>query len=202
LRGAGRPATRSVGGRVSGPGDSASKHPLRWEPTRSDHAEGHGTGSQNVRMDPLLPPGSQSSARLHMLHAREPGDLGGASPPLVGGWQSREGRTAIRGVCPEESDEGVVPKKSAKTWVTPVESMEERPEAKGNLLQETRAGHCAGNARPTHGSRSGGARRKGSPRTHHPRTFSSCAAPLTRGGSPVWEIRSPGSVRGAARVDR
>ncbi|HSD72377.1 MAG TPA: group II intron reverse transcriptase/maturase [Thermoanaerobaculia bacterium] len=31
----------------------------------------------------------------------------------------------------EESDEGVVPKKSAKTWVTPVESMEGRPEAKG-----------------------------------------------------------------------
>ncbi|MFN7147797.1 MAG: reverse transcriptase domain-containing protein, partial [Myxococcota bacterium] len=31
----------------------------------------------------------------------------------------------------EESDEGMVPKKSAKTWVTPVESMEGRPEAEG-----------------------------------------------------------------------
>jgi group II intron reverse transcriptase/maturase len=33
----------------------------------------------------------------------------------------------------EESDVGIVPKKSAKTWVTPVESMEERPAAKGKF---------------------------------------------------------------------
>jgi group II intron reverse transcriptase/maturase len=41
----------------------------------------------------------------------------------------------------EESDEGVVPKKSTKTWVTPVEPMEGRPEAKGKS--------AARNASPT-----------------------------------------------------
>lgn len=41
----------------------------------------------------------------------------------------------------EESDEGMVPKKSAKTWVTPVESMEGRPEAEGKS--------AARNASPT-----------------------------------------------------
>jgi RNA-directed DNA polymerase len=39
------------------------------------------------------------------------------------------------------------------------------------------------------------------PSIHHPWP-SLRAAPLTRGGSPVREIRSPGSVRGAARADR
>lgn len=35
----------------------------------------------------------------------------------------------------EESDAGVVPEKSAKTWATPVESMEGRPKAEGKLVQ-------------------------------------------------------------------
>jgi hypothetical protein len=33
----------------------------------------------------------------------------------------------------EKSDEVIVPRKSAKTWVTPVESMEGRTEAAGKL---------------------------------------------------------------------
>jgi RNA-directed DNA polymerase len=40
------------------------------------------------------------------------------------------------------------------------------------------------------------------PRIHHPWPSLQRANPLTRGGSPVREIRSPGSVRGAARADR
>jgi group II intron reverse transcriptase/maturase len=50
----------------------------------------------------------------------------------VGGRQSREGEQP-QSVAhhAEESDAGMVPKKSAKTWVTPVESMEGRAAAKG-----------------------------------------------------------------------
>ena len=67
-----------------------------------------------------------------MPQAREPGDLGGAATLMVGRGQPREGRTPHAvDVYPEESDEGMVPEKSAKTRVTPVESMEERPEAEG-----------------------------------------------------------------------
>jgi RNA-directed DNA polymerase len=53
---------------------------------------------------------------------------------MVGSGQPREG-TEPQSVVPysEESDEGMVPKKSAKTRVTPVESMEERPAAKGKF---------------------------------------------------------------------
>jgi RNA-directed DNA polymerase len=40
------------------------------------------------------------------------------------------------------------------------------------------------------------------PRIHHPWPALPRASPLTRGGSPVREIRSPGSVRGAAQTDR
>jgi RNA-directed DNA polymerase len=40
------------------------------------------------------------------------------------------------------------------------------------------------------------------PMIHHPWPSLRRAVPSTRGGSPVREIRSPGSVRGAARVDR
>ena len=40
------------------------------------------------------------------------------------------------------------------------------------------------------------------PQIHHPWPCLRTARPSTRGGSPVREIRSPGSVRGAARADR
>jgi len=40
------------------------------------------------------------------------------------------------------------------------------------------------------------------PKIHHPWPSLRHAAPSTRGGSPVREIRSPGSVRGAARAGR
>src|SRR5687768_9586081 len=115
---------RSAGGRVSGPGDRASKSRDTEEPTLGGPAEGHGGGLEGD-WDQLLLPGSSSSARSHQPLARKPGDLGGASPPVVGGRQPREGdepQAAER--ASEKSDAVVVPKKSAKTWVTPVESME------------------------------------------------------------------------------
>jgi group II intron reverse transcriptase/maturase len=51
---------------------------------------------------------------------------------MVGSGQPREGAEPQSVVTySEESDEGMVPEKSAKTRVTPVESMEGRPEAEG-----------------------------------------------------------------------
>lgn len=114
------------------------------EPTLSLHAEGHGGGPKNVDLDFPFSSGSWSSARTEMPLAREPGDLGGASLRMVRGRQSREGSLphAVAHAS-EESDEVIRPKKLAKTWVTPVESMEERTEAEGNA--------AVGNASPTQG---------------------------------------------------
>ena len=51
---------------------------------------------------------------------------------MVDDRQGREGQEPQSvAVATEESDEGIVPKKPAKTRVTPVESTEGRPEAKG-----------------------------------------------------------------------
>ena len=87
-------------------------------------------------------PGSESSARHHRSPAREPGDLGGCSPHVVGGSKAREGdepqAVGVRAPKPQASEEsgaGMVPRKSAKTRVTPVESMEGRAAAKGKLAQ-------------------------------------------------------------------
>jgi len=67
-----------------------------------------------------------------MIPAREPGDLGGASPGVVSGRQLGEGDEPQSPVhFSEKSDASIVPKKSAKTWVTPVESMEGKVAAKG-----------------------------------------------------------------------
>lgn len=81
-------------------------------------------------------PESESTARSHMPSAREPGDLEGASPSdMAAGRQPREGAVLKpRSQAIEESDEPMVPMKSAKTRVTPVESMEGRGEAKGKLV--------------------------------------------------------------------
>jgi group II intron reverse transcriptase/maturase len=76
--------------------------------------------------------------------AWEPGDLEGASASVVDVRQAREGSTPQAAAKTfEESDEAVVPKKPAKTRVTPVEQVEGRAEAKGKS--------AARNARPTQG---------------------------------------------------
>lgn len=119
---------------MSGPGDRASKLVLR-EPTLSKRADGHGEIPKNVDMESSLPPGSKSSASTHMSHAREPGDLGGASAPMVARGHRREGIGRNPQETSEESDASVVPtcKKSTKTRVTPVESMEGRDATNGKL---------------------------------------------------------------------
>jgi RNA-directed DNA polymerase len=87
-----------------------------------------------VELDPPSPPGLRSSARSQMPNARESGDLGGAAELMVSSGQPREGSEPQSvETYSEESDAGIVPKKSAKTWVTPVESMEGRPAAEGKF---------------------------------------------------------------------
>jgi RNA-directed DNA polymerase len=115
---------------VSGPGDRASKQISSGEPTQSNHAEGHGRSPTRVGVDSRQSPGSKSSARAQQASAREPGDLDEARPVMVTGRQAREGKPQSAASV-EKSDEVVVPEKSAKTRVTPVEPMEGRTEAKG-----------------------------------------------------------------------
>lgn len=115
---------------MRGSGYRASKHLSSGEPTRSSNAEGH-AGRQGVEPAVPVPAGSKTSTRAHMPHARKPGDLG-ARPPQGG--HRREGhKPHAVGAGAEESDALIVPtcKKSAKTRVTPVESMEGRSAAKG-----------------------------------------------------------------------
>jgi len=66
-----------------------------------------------------------------MTPARKPGDLEGATLPMVGSRQAREGdepqaaETQVsKPQALEESDALVVPEKSTNTWVTPEESRE------------------------------------------------------------------------------
>ena len=117
---------------MSGPGDRAPKPSSSREPTQSSDADGHGVTPTSVDVASTLPPGSEEFGKLRMIPAREPGDLVDASLPVVGSRQPREGdkpQAAER--VGEESDAGMVPKKSAKTRVTPVESMEGRAAAEG-----------------------------------------------------------------------
>lgn len=132
---------------MGGPGDRAPKDSQSRGPTHSPSAEGHGEDPKNVDLDPSSPPGSESSARSHSPSTREPGDLGGGSA-AYGARRAETGRpmAARRAVSPEESDEVVVPKKSAKVRVTPSESMEERTEAEGKSASR--------NALPTQGGES------------------------------------------------
>jgi RNA-directed DNA polymerase len=67
-----------------------------------------------------------------MPDARKPGELGEASSGMVRDKQPREGEQPQSEVqSTEQSDAGMVPEKSAKTRVTPVESMEGRAAAEG-----------------------------------------------------------------------
>ena len=126
---------------MSGPGDRAPKPPSSRKPTLSAYAEGQGVPPIIVGVARTLPTGSEEFGKLRESPAREPGDLDGASPSMVDGRQAREGGSRTPQQVVEESDAGIVPKKSAKTRVTPVESMEGRAAAKGKS--------AARNASPT-----------------------------------------------------
>ncbi len=93
-------------------------------------------------VDHFLPSGSASLARLHQAAAREPRDLGVTLPNMVPGESPQEGHTPQVGVeIVEKSDEVIVPKKSAKTRVTPVESAEGRTEAEGKTAARNASPH-------------------------------------------------------------
>ena len=131
---------------MSGPGDRAPK-PASSGNVNADAVRFGGRprrGSDESGLGRHVAPGSDELGTLTRSSAREPGDLDDASSPMVDDRQPREGesRKPWQQVG-EKSDEAVVPKKSAKTWVTPVESMEGRAEAKGRS--------AAGNASSTLG---------------------------------------------------
>lgn len=74
-----------------------------------------------------------------MLHARKPGDLGGASLQPLGSTQPREGESRnARSQASEESDAFVVAEKSSNSWVTPEESMERRDAANRKIRERKR----------------------------------------------------------------
>jgi len=126
---------------VSGPGDRAPKPPSSRKPTPSACADGHGVSPTRVDVAITLPTGSEEFGKLRESPAREPGDLDEAPPSMVDGRQAREGGSRNPLQVAEESDAIVVPEKSTKTRVTPVEPMEGRVAAKGKS--------AARNASPT-----------------------------------------------------
>ncbi len=119
---------------MSEPGDRASKVISLLGAQAVNVVEGESAPLENGRGEGA-PPGVQGIRRVQKSFDRKLGDLGGASPPVVGGRQSRESdkRHAVT-VAFEKSDEAVVPGKSAKMRVTPFESTEGRAEAKGSSV--------------------------------------------------------------------
>ena len=132
---------------MSGPGDRAPKYGDTRQPTPLVRAEGDGADPRKADLGQPQPPGSEkNSARSYQPAAREPGDLGDASPAMVGGRQRwEEENSNANAQVSEKSDEVVVPEKLAKTRVTPVEPVEERTEAKRKST--------ARNASPTQGGK-------------------------------------------------
>ena len=107
-------------------------------------AEGSMVATNRVSRGATTLPESKNSARSHMSSAREPGDLDSVRKVMVTDGHPRKGRGRTPGPrAVEGSDALVVPEKSAKTRVTPVESMEGRGAAKEKL--------ASGNARRMQG---------------------------------------------------
>jgi len=110
-----------------------------WEPTPLRDAEGHDDAASDAEIAASFPPGLQRSARSHTLHARKPGDLGGASLQPLGSTQPRKGNSRnARSQASEESDAFVVAEKSANSRVTPEESMERRGAANREIRERKR----------------------------------------------------------------
>ena len=119
---------------MSGPGDRAPKNHHSW---RADAVrtmrKATERGPTRVDVDPPLPPGSEEFGTLTTAFCTGAGrSRRGPRRSMVGGRQPREGdKPQAAAASVEKSDEAIVPKKSAKTRVTPVEPMEGRAEAKG-----------------------------------------------------------------------
>jgi RNA-directed DNA polymerase len=117
---------------MSGPGDRAPKLPRSREPTHFPNGEGQDAAPTIVDVATADPPESEEFGTFRQPLARKPGDLDAASSALVFEKQPREGdEPQSAGESVEKSDAGTVPEKPAKTWVTPVESVEGKPSAKG-----------------------------------------------------------------------
>lgn len=116
---------------MSGPGDRAPKLTKLGKSTQSYREEDHDAAPIRVDVAHRVSPGVGGVRHAQKVTAREPGDLDGASPSMVDGKQARQGESHNPSQAVEESDAGIVPEKLAKTWVTPVEPVEERAAAKG-----------------------------------------------------------------------
>lgn len=134
---------------MSEPGDRASKVISSQGARLVNVWVGHGVSPENGRGEDA-PAGVQGVRRAQKFLTQKLGDLGGASPLVVGGRQSRESeeRHAVTATS-EKSDEAIVPGKSAKARVTPVESMEGRAEAEGNPVARNAPPTQSGPGAPT-----------------------------------------------------
>jgi RNA-directed DNA polymerase len=107
-------------------------------PTPSKTAEGHDEAPTKISSEePSIGRGRRSLARSHQSVAREPGDLGGALPPLVDGEQQRERLQSDKPELQafEESDASIVSKRQGNSRVTPEDSAKGRGAANGKLAQ-------------------------------------------------------------------
>jgi RNA-directed DNA polymerase len=109
------------------------KGSMSEEPRQSSFAEGHEEATEKSDEVAAFLPGSENSARSHKPTARKPGDLDGAPRATVALGERGEGPESRNPekYTDEESDEPIVPEKSANSRVTPEEPMEGRGEAKG-----------------------------------------------------------------------
>ena len=108
---------------MSGPGDRAPKP--AFGNLNADAVPYGGRprcGTDESGLGRHTAPGSDELGTLTRSVAREPGDLDVALPTMVSGEPAQEGdKPQAEPTIVEKSDEVVVPKKPAKTWVTPVE---------------------------------------------------------------------------------
>ena len=102
--------------------------------------EGYRTPPKNGRGEGA-PTGVQGARHVQRVVRWKLGDLEGASPSKGGRQPWERDKRYATAVAFEKSDEAIVPRKSAKTLVTLVESMEGRAEAAGKS--------AVGNARST-----------------------------------------------------
>src|SRR5512142_995128 len=117
---------------MSGPGDRAPKLPCSREPTLFPNGAGHDATPKRVDVAFANPPESKEFGAFRQPFARKPGDLDEACTEVVSDMQPREGDEPQAGAqSVEKADAGTIPKKQAKTRVTPVELVEGKPTAKG-----------------------------------------------------------------------
>jgi RNA-directed DNA polymerase len=165
---------------MSGPGDRAPRSGNQRRRRRGHTRKAMSTDPKRADVDQTSLRSGESSARSQMLPARKPGDLRDALLPMVGAGQPREDdESQSVGHVSEKSDEVVVPQKSTKTRVTPVESMEERAEAKRKSAARNAPPAQDGNSALTYLQRIG-SRAKIKPEERFTNLLSHIKAPLLK----------------------